>query len=116
MPGGGDLFLQTKNVILDEADVEAYNLAPGKYVCVSVSDSGIGLDDGILERIFDPFFIAEDMGWKLGLGVSSAEGIIRNHGALLEIESIIMEGATYNLYLPIVRARQEPGDERNRYF
>lgn len=107
MPGGGELFLQTKNVVLDEADVKAYGVSPGEYVCVSVSDSGIGVNDAVRKKIFDPFFITEEIGWKLGLGLSSADGIVKSHGGFIGVISIIMEGTTYNLYLPVIRDRQE---------
>jgi len=100
MPGGGELYLQTENVTLDRDYVKPHGVAPGSYVKVSVADSGVGINETVREKIFDPFFIAKEMGWELGLGLSSAYGIIRSHGGWIDISSIIMEGTTYNIYLP----------------
>lgn len=103
MLGGGELFAQTKNVTLDEADAKTHDVSPGAYVCISVSDNGIGVNETVRKKVFDPFFITEEMGWELGLGLLSADGIIRSHRGFIDVQSIIMEGTTYNLYLPVVR-------------
>lgn len=100
MPGGGDLYLETENVRLNKSFVRPFQLEPGKYVKVSVRDTGIGMDKKTQQRIFDPFFTTKEMGRGTGLGLASAYGIIKNHGGIIDVFSKKGEGATFVIYLP----------------
>jgi PAS domain S-box-containing protein len=100
MPGGGELYLQTENVIFDESDYNPYRLTPGRYVKISVTDTGVGMDDETQERIFEPFFTTKEMGRGLGLGLASAYGIIKNHDGIINVFSQKGEGTTFDIYLP----------------
>ncbi len=100
MPGGGELYLETENVILDENSVKPFLIEPGRYVKISVTDTGIGMDKEILARIFDPFFTTKEKGRGTGLGLASAYGIIKNHGGFINATSEKGEGTTFNIYLP----------------
>jgi signal transduction histidine kinase/ActR/RegA family two-component response regulator len=100
MPAGGDLYLQTGNVILDNELVRAIDLKPGKYVKISVIDSGVGMDVTTRKRIFDPFFSTKKLGRGTGLGLASAYGIIKNHGGYINVLSEKGEGTTFTIYLP----------------
>ena len=100
MPGGGELTLKTRNVTLDEAYVRNYKVKPGNYVMVSVTDTGMGIDERTKERIFEPFFTTREMGRGRGLGLASAYGIIRGHQGIINIYSEEGRGTTFNLFLP----------------
>ncbi len=100
MPGGGELHLEIENVTLDEGFVKPYDLKPGKYVKISVADTGVGMDKAIQARIFDPFFTTKEMGRGTGLGLASAYGIINNHGGIINVHSEKGRGATFNIFLP----------------
>lgn len=101
MPGGGGtLYLDTENVILDETDVHAFNLAPGRFVRISVTDTGVGMDEDTMSRIFDPFFTTKEKERGTGLGLASAYGIIKNHGGIIDVSSKKGVGTSFNIYLP----------------
>jgi len=100
MPGGGDLFIQTENVVIEESYARQYQVEPGKYVKISVIDTGVGMDEATQQRIFDPFFTTRGMGRGTGLGLASAYGIIKNHGGFIEVYSEVDEGATFSIVLP----------------
>jgi signal transduction histidine kinase/ActR/RegA family two-component response regulator len=100
MPAGGHLFFETCNVVLDMNSAKKNGIEPGKYVKISVADTGIGMDDRIRERVFEPFFTTKEMGRGTGLGLASAYGIVKSHGGLIDVESQVGQGATFNIYLP----------------
>jgi two-component system cell cycle sensor histidine kinase/response regulator CckA len=100
MPEGGELYLKTENVILDDSYTQYFSLKSGDYVKISVTDTGTGMDDNIKKRIFDPFFTTKDIGRGTGLGLASAYGIIKNHGGIINVYSMIDKGSTFNIFLP----------------
>jgi PAS domain S-box-containing protein len=100
MPAGGKLFLETANVTLDDNFVKPYKVKPGRYVRVSVTDTGIGMSEETLQRIFAPFFTTKEMGRGIGLGLASAYGIIKNHGGLITVSSQKGKGSNFTIYLP----------------
>jgi PAS domain S-box-containing protein len=100
MPGGGDLYIQTQNVNLDEHYTKPFQASPGKYVKVSVTDTGVGMDEVTRQKIFDPFFTTKEMGRGTGLGMASVYGIVKNHEGFITVYSKKGEGATFNIYLP----------------
>ena len=114
MPGGGKLYLQTENVTLDEDYVESSNVKPGKYVKISITDTGLGMEEATQERIFDPFFTTKEMGKRTGFGLPSAYGIIKNHGGIISVFSEKGETTTFDIYLPasekeVTKQRELPG-------
>ena len=100
MPAGGHLYIQTKNEILDEDIAGAHGVRPGKYVAISITDTGIGMDEKTLKRVFDPFFTTKDKERGSGLGLASTYGIIQNHDGMILAESERGQGATFRIYLP----------------
>ena len=100
MPVGGDVYIQTKNVTFGDEYVKPFDIKPGKYVKISVTDTGVGMDKITQERIFDPFFTTKEMGRGTGLGLASAYGIIKNHNGFINVYSEKGEGTTFNIYIP----------------
>jgi CheY-like chemotaxis protein len=99
MPQGGKLVLKTENVILDQ---ESYKPVPearaGTYVCLSIADTGVGIDEQIIDQIFQPFFSTKEAGTGLGLAV--VYGIVRQHEGWVDVYSEPGKGSTFRLYLP----------------
>jgi CheY-like chemotaxis protein len=105
MPHGGDLYLITENLVLDENYVRPYKVKAGRYVKVTVTDTGSGIDKKDLPRIFEPFFTTKAMGRGTGLGLASAYGIIKSHGGHINVYSEKDRGTTFNFYLPASRSK-----------
>ena len=100
MPGGGNLYIETSNVVLDHNHTNPLGVKPGNYVKISVTDTGIGMDEAIQQRIFDPFFTTKEMGRGTGLGLAAAYGVIKNHGGIINIDSEKGRGTTFDIHLP----------------
>ncbi len=100
MPEGGNIHLKTRNETLAESNVKPFEVPAGHYVKLSVTDTGIGMDEATLPRIFDPFFTTKEVGRGTGLGLASAYGIVRNHGGFITVYSEPGVGSTFNVYLP----------------
>jgi len=110
MPGGGELYLETENVQLQEDYDKPYEVVPGPYVRISVTDTGIGMEPAIQQRIFEPFFTTKPVGSGTGLGLASAYGIIKNHSGIINVYSEKGHGTTFKIYLPA--SDKEVSDER----
>jgi PAS domain S-box-containing protein len=100
MPGGGNLYIETKNCKLDENYFQGFKFEPGNYLKISITDTGMGMDEATQHRIFEPFFTTKEMGRGTGLGLASAYGIIKNHGGVITVESKKGAGTTFYIYLP----------------
>ena len=102
MPEGGTIVLTARNVEQQAAHDKL--LGPGKHVEVSISDTGIGIPEKYLQKIFDPYFTTKEMG--SGLGLATSYSIIRNHGGVIAVESEVGRGTTFYVYLPAVEAAE----------
>jgi CheY-like chemotaxis protein len=110
MPEGGEIFVETSNVVLEEDYVKPFGVQPGKYVQISVTDTGVGMDEATLQRVFDPFFTTKEKGRGTGLGLASAYGILKNHDGIISVYSEKGEGTTFNLFLP--RSEKEIAEKK----
>ncbi len=97
---GGRLGIELKQVRMDAAQAHDFNILPGTYVCLSISDTGHGIDSAILGRIFEPYFTTKPEGKGTGLGLSITHGIVRNCGGDILVESRPGKGTKFDVYLP----------------
>jgi PAS domain S-box-containing protein len=105
MPQGGELIFTARNVELRERlQYLDFEIPPGRYVCVSVADTGTGITTDVLERMFEPFFTTKPTGKGTGLGLSTVLGIVKSHGGLVEAETVVGAGSKFSVFLPAVPA------------
>ncbi|MCM0081438.1 PAS domain S-box protein [Geomonas sp. Red32] len=108
MPTGGTLTISTEGVELSSDETEGKG---GRYVVISVSDNGIGMDSETAERIFDPFFTTKEAGKGTGLGLSIVYGIVKQHDGFITVNSEPGRGTTFRIHLPRLTAGEESAEE-----
>lgn len=103
-PQGGLLSLELENVaILEDTPEEILGVPAGKYLRLKVSDTGLGMDATVMNRIFEPYFTTKKPNEGTGLGLASVHGIVRNHHGRIFVESTLQEGTTFTLYFPVAK-------------
>ncbi|MBZ5623623.1 MAG: response regulator [Acidobacteriia bacterium] len=114
MPGGGKLAIETGTIHLDESfSAKRFGIQPGYYVTISITDSGIGMDEETQSHLFEPFFTTKHPGRGTGLGLATAYGIIRQSGGAIGIFSELGKGTTARIYLPLAQAKAPTAREKS---
>ncbi len=109
MPNGGELIFSTSIVSLDETycTKTPYEIIPGDYILLCITDSGIGIEHSMQKKIFEPFFTTKDQGKGAGMGLASVYGTIKNHGGAVNVYSEPGHGTTMKLYFPVNDSKKQ---------
>jgi two-component system cell cycle sensor histidine kinase/response regulator CckA len=115
MPNGGKLTIETGVAHLSELfSAKQLGVSPGRYVVISIADTGIGMDEATQSHMFEPFFTTKNPGRGTGLGLATAYGIIRQSGGAIHITSQLGQGTTVQIYLPPVETKAPAAEEGAR--
>jgi len=108
MPKGGIIGIEVKTVTSETLVRQFPEAKNDRYISISVSDTGIGMDEATRSRIFDPFFTTKEQGKGTGLGLSVVYGIIQDHHGFISVDSTVGQGTTFHLYIPILQEEKKP--------
>jgi PAS domain S-box-containing protein len=116
MPSGGKLVVRARNIALDESAHERNPEAkPGRYVLLSVTDTGCGMDSDIKNKCFEPFFTTKGRGKGTGLGLATVYGIVKQNRGFIEVKSSPGVGTTFDIYLPQVEAEAQKEEQTDGF-
>lgn len=101
MPRGGELVIETSE-FTNEQGGGIQNLAPGQWVVLKVTDTGLGMSPEVVSRVFEPFFTTKELGQGTGLGLATVFGIVEQNDAHIEVHSVVGEGTTFTVYFPAI--------------
>ncbi len=103
---GGKLTVSLNETELTAEDLENSALTPGAFVSLKVADTGTGIEQGNMERIFDPYFTTKEKGKGTGLGLAVISGIVKSHGGKITVESEVGKGTEFRVYFPTIKPQE----------
>jgi two-component system, cell cycle sensor histidine kinase and response regulator CckA len=110
MSDAGRLSFKTQSI--EGATLQGFGeTLGGRYVCIEVSDTGVGMDESVQKRIFEPFFTTKNTGQGTGLGLSVVYGIVKNHNGFINVESKPESGTSFRLYFPVAQSLEKPATD-----
>ncbi len=113
MPHGGKVTIKTENIVLSKAESkiisESYS---GRFVRLSIEDTGTGISPEIIDKIFEPFYSTKEVGKGTGLGLSVVYGIVKKHGGWINVYSESGLGTIFNIYLPAIESRDQKAEKK----
>ena len=104
----GVLEISLDSMTIDESTAQSYEISSGRYVKLTVNDTGHGIDPEIKDRIFDPYFTTREVGKGSGMGLAVVHGIVMNHDGAITVDSEVGKGTTFNVFLPVVEREPVP--------
>ena len=114
MPFGGKLVIETMMVQLEDLQgTKPADFVPGPYVCITISDNGVGMSDEVKSHLFEPFFTTKGLGKGTGLGLATTYGIIKQSGGHILVSSELGRGTVFKIYLSAIRENPEPPPDAN---
>ena len=111
MPDGGRLEINTTHVEFDAHEAAVHDVTPGPYICLSVADTGHGMDEETMRNVFEPFFTTKELGTGTGLGLSTVYGIVRQNGGWIDVSSEVGRGSCFKIYLPRIEGGEAVPDD-----
>ncbi|MBN1396431.1 MAG: PAS domain S-box protein, partial [Bacteroidetes bacterium] len=111
MPNGGSITIKAEQWKKEDMHKRFPTASDEMYVCISVTDTGVGMDEATYTRVFDPFFTTKEKGKGTGLGLSVVYGVMQSHHGFVDVESRLGEGTTFYLFFPVCNAADIPVDE-----
>jgi len=111
---GGKIRVSLEKIIVSEHEIVSPDMAPGAYNCLTIADSGIGMDKGTIEKIFDPFFTTKEKGKGTGMGLSVVHGIVSGIGGAILVYSEPGKGTEFRVYFPIGESDSEKQEIQNQ--
>ena len=104
---GGELIVSLKEIELGKLDLTDHVMQPGTYACLTIADTGKGMNKELIQKIFDPFFTTKGKGKGTGMGLSVVHGIVKNMGGAIQVYSELDKGSEFHVYLPVVESASE---------
>jgi PAS domain S-box-containing protein len=104
---GGKLTVNLKEVELTAEDLKDQAMVPGPHVCLTVADTGPGMEQSVIDRIFDPYFTTKEKGKGTGLGLAVVDGIVKSHGGHISVYSEPGKGTEFKVFLPVIKTKEE---------
>lgn len=104
---GGAIHIELKETALERDGLLDNSIQPGRFACMAITDTGVGMDQNMIDKIFDPYFTTKEQGKGTGLGLSVVHGIVKEHGGMITVTSEAGKGSRFQVYLPVIDVHED---------